>query len=93
MNIVQLLFLSNLLRNSVVLNAKYLLVQINDEKPEKMKPGLRGASLSKAETHSDASKRAIIQYGRSRIIGGNEIKPHSEPWLALLCDSNHIEAW
>ena len=93
MNIVQLLFLSNLFRNSLVLNAKYLLVQINDDEPEKMKPRLKGAPFSKTETNSDASRRTIIQRGTSRIIGGNEIKPHSEPWLALLCDSNHIEAW
>ena len=93
MNIVQLLFLSSLFRNTIVLNAKYLLVQINDEELEKMKPGLRGSSLSKTDTHLDASKRAINQYRKSRIIGGNEIKPHSEPWLALLCDNNHLEAW
>ena len=26
--------------------------------------------------------------GKARIIGGNEIKPHSQPWLALLCTTN-----
>ena len=93
MKIVKLLFLSNLFRNILALNAKYLLVQIDDEEPEKMKPGIRGSSLSETETHLDASKRTIIQRGRSRIIGGAEIKPHSEPWLALLCYNNHIEAW
>ena len=93
MNIVQLLFLSNLFRNSLVLNAKYVLVQIDDEEPEKMKPRIKGSSLSETETHLDASKRTIIQRGRSRIIGGAEIKPHSEPWLALLCVNNQTEGW
>ena len=93
MNIVQLLFLSNLFRNSLVLNAEYLLVQIDDEEAEKTKPGINESPLSETETHLGASKRPIIQRGRSRIIGGTEIKPHSEPWLALLCDNNHIEAW
>jgi len=80
-----------LFRNNLGLNAKYLLVHTNNETPEKLKLGLRGASISKTETHLDASSRAIFQGGKSRIIGGNEIKPHSEPWLALLCVNNQTE--
>ena len=78
MNIIQLLFFFNLLNNYLSPNAKYLLVQVNDE-----------------ETKNDmnAPKKPIVQSRNSRIIGGSEIRKHSQPWLALLCHYNIKEAW
>ena len=73
MNIIQLLYFFNLLNNYLSPNAKYLLVQVNDEE---------------TKNDLDAPKKPFLQSRNSRIIGGSEIRKHSEPWLALLCYDN-----
>ena len=101
------LFLSSFLQNNSILNAKYLLVQVNDE----MGNGGRLAGnddplpqfrdVWKADEEPIVQTRDDLEYYRDplvqsrdhRIIGGNEIKAHSEPWLALLCNTNVSERW
>jgi len=73
MNIIQFLFFFNLLSNYLAPNAKYLLIQVNDEE---------------TKNDLDAPKKTALQSRDSRIIGGSEIRKHSQPWLALLCYDN-----
>ena len=78
MNIIQFLFLFNLLSNYLAPNAKYLLIQVNDEE---------------TKNDLDAAKKTVLQSRDSRIIGGSEIRKHSQPWLALLCSDNIRGMW
>merc|ERR1712212_358917 len=36
----------------------------------------------------DAPKKTVLQSRGTRIIGGSDIRKHSDPWLALLCYDN-----
>ena len=84
MNIIHLFILFNFVSN----NARYLLVQINGENVEK--PQLK----SQAQMDNDSGSSNIGFRSRdARIVGGNEIKSHSQPWLALLCDEIHENMW
>ena len=78
MNIFQLLFFFNLLNNYLSPNAKYLLIQVNDEE---------------TKNDLDTPKKTVLHSRDSRIIGGSEIRKHSQPWLALLCYYDIKEAW
>ena len=78
MNIIQFLFFFNLLCNYLAPNAKYLLIQVNDEG---------------TKNDLDAPKKTALHSRDSRIIGGSEIRKHSQPWLALLCYDNVREMW
>ena len=78
MNIIQFLFFFTLLSDYLAPNAKYLLIQVNDEE---------------TKNDLDAPKKTVLQSRNSRIIGGSEIRKHSEPWLAHLCYYNIKEAW
>ena len=78
MKIIQSLFFFNLLSNYLAPNAKYLLIQVNDEE---------------TKNDLDAPKKTALYSRDSRIIGGSEIRKHSEPWLALLCHHNVREGW
>ena len=78
MNIIQFLFFFDLLSNYLAPNAKYLLIQVNDEE---------------TKNDLDAAKKTVLQSRDSRIIGGSEIRKHSQPWLALLCYDNVREMW
>ena len=78
MIIIQFLFFFNLLSNYLAPNAKYLLIQVNDEE---------------TKNDLDAPKKTVLQSRGTRIIGGSEIRKHSEPWLALLCYDNVREGW
>ena len=88
MNLIPFLFLLNFVRNHRATNAKYLLVQVKDEEVKKSQPVARG------QTEGNSGGRQLrIQSRGQRIIGGREIRPHSEPWLALLCNYNSNEMW
>ena len=106
MKILQLLFLINFIQYNSILNAKYLLVQVNEVgnrgilKGNK-EPTIRSRHVWKetfdvepsVHTRNDYENDLIYQSRYDRIIGGNEIKAHSQPWLALLCNTNVIERW
>ena len=88
MNLIQFSFLLNLLRYYQASNSKYLLVQVDDEKVKKPQLVARG------QIEGNIGGRNLkIQSRDQRIIGGREIRPHSEPWLALLCNYNSDEMW
>ena len=78
MNTIKFLLLFSFLNNYLSPNAKYLLVQVNDEE---------------TKNDLDAPKKPFLHSRDSRIIGGSEIRKHSQPWLALLCHYNIKEAW
>ena len=84
MNIIRLYILFNFVNN----NARYLLVQINKENVGKVQ------LKSRAQMDNDSGTSQIsFRSDDARIVGGNEIKPHSQPWLALLCDEIHNNMW
>ena len=93
MNIIQFLFLTILLNNILILNGKYLLVEIKNEKVDKMDLESHEASSSHTENNLIAPKNPGIQSRGNRIIGGKEIRPHSQPWLALVCGSDSSYFW
>ena len=95
------------MQNYQILYAKYLLVHVNDENVDitkfeaeetpnipirKDSPGF-GQPKVQIRSRDDGQPKVHIKSRDHRIIGGEEITAHSEPWLALLCYSNIPEMW
>ena len=107
MKFVHFLFLLVLMQNYQILHAKYWLVQVNDEIADTIKleaeetlnipihedlPGF-GKPKIQIRSRDDKRPKVHIKSRDHRIIGGKEVTPHSEPWLALLCYSDVPEMW
>jgi len=63
------------LQANLITNSDSKVIQNNDGKTLKNDIGVNNQLTLKSR-------------GEGRIIGGHEIKPHSQPWLALLCSTN-----
>ena len=92
MDCLLFLFLAIFLQSHFTYGIKYLLVQIDNEtnQPAESPPENVGTSFRKSQSRSiektiGCGKSSLGHSGSSRIIGGNEITPHSEPWLASIC--------
>ena len=68
------------LQDNLITRIESKVIQNNDEKTMKSDVGAK-------------NQLSLRSRGKGRIIGGNEIKPHSQPWLALLCSTNVKEKW
>ena len=83
-----------LLQLCTIFELKYLLIETNEDGKDILKSGSGGKSVNLLQSRSAGSNK---QYGSkcgqsyvprapARIIGGTEITPHSEPWLASVCE-------
>ena len=68
------------LQANLITNSDSKVIQNNDGKTLKNDIGVNNQLTLKSR-------------GEGRIIGGHEIKPHSQPWLALLCSTNIKGMW
>ena len=68
------------LQNKLITKTDSKVIQNNDENTLENDVGVNNIPILKSR-------------GKGRIIGGNEIKAHGQPWLALLCSTNVKEMW
>ena len=69
-------------------------IPIRDNLPGIGQPKVQIRSRARQiRSRDDRQPKVHIKSRDHRIIGGKEITPHSEPWLALLCYSDVPEMW